>query len=154
MALGSTQPLTEMSRRNLPGGKGGPARKDDNLTAICDSTVWKILEPRRLIILRASTASFRISFTFLYIYIHTNSMEKTRTLLGNLIIAQLINELPFFYGIRMFIKLFTVRWWAMPWTKFIPPSPVNPMFKIQLNVILLPSRPSFSKWYLPVRLFS
>jgi hypothetical protein len=34
MALGSTQPLTEMSTRNLPGGKGRPARKAD-LTAIC-----------------------------------------------------------------------------------------------------------------------
>jgi hypothetical protein len=30
MALGSTQPLTEMSTRNLPGGKGRPARKADN----------------------------------------------------------------------------------------------------------------------------
>jgi hypothetical protein len=27
MALGSTQPLTEMSTTNLPGGKGRPARK-------------------------------------------------------------------------------------------------------------------------------
>jgi hypothetical protein len=35
MALESTQPLTEMSTRNLPGGKGRPARKADNLTAIC-----------------------------------------------------------------------------------------------------------------------
>jgi hypothetical protein len=34
MALGSTQPLTEMSIRNLPGGKGRPTRKADNLTAI------------------------------------------------------------------------------------------------------------------------
>jgi hypothetical protein len=32
MALGSTQPLTEMSTRNLPGGKGRPARKADNLS--------------------------------------------------------------------------------------------------------------------------
>jgi hypothetical protein len=29
MALESTQPLTEMNTRNLPGGKGGPARKAD-----------------------------------------------------------------------------------------------------------------------------
>jgi hypothetical protein len=37
MALGSTQPLTEMSMRNLPGGvKVRPARKVDNLTAICN----------------------------------------------------------------------------------------------------------------------
>jgi hypothetical protein len=27
MALGSTQPLTEMSTKNLPGGKGRPARR-------------------------------------------------------------------------------------------------------------------------------
>jgi hypothetical protein len=39
MALGSTQSLTEMSTRNLPGGKGSPARKADNLTAICEPTV-------------------------------------------------------------------------------------------------------------------
>jgi hypothetical protein len=36
MALGSTQPLTEMSNRNIPGGKGRPARKAYNLTAICE----------------------------------------------------------------------------------------------------------------------
>jgi hypothetical protein len=42
MALGSTQPLTEMSTTNLPGGGGGkgrPARKADNLTAICEPIV-------------------------------------------------------------------------------------------------------------------
>jgi hypothetical protein len=31
---GSTQPPTEMSTENLPRGKGLPARKADNLTAI------------------------------------------------------------------------------------------------------------------------
>jgi hypothetical protein len=35
-ALGSTQPLTETSTRNLPGGKGRQARKADTLTAICE----------------------------------------------------------------------------------------------------------------------
>jgi hypothetical protein len=35
MDLGSTQPLTEMSTRNLPGGKGRPARKAD-IIAICE----------------------------------------------------------------------------------------------------------------------
>jgi hypothetical protein len=34
MALGSTQPLTEMSTRNFLGGKGWPARKADNLAAV------------------------------------------------------------------------------------------------------------------------
>jgi hypothetical protein len=39
MALGSTQPVTAMSTRNLPGGKWLPARKADNLTAICESII-------------------------------------------------------------------------------------------------------------------
>jgi hypothetical protein len=39
MALGSTQPLTEMSTRNLPGGTGRPAREADNLTVICEPIV-------------------------------------------------------------------------------------------------------------------
>jgi hypothetical protein len=34
MALGLTQPLTEMSTSNLPGGKGQTAHKADNLTAM------------------------------------------------------------------------------------------------------------------------
>jgi hypothetical protein len=41
MALRSTQPLIEMSPRNLPGGKGRPARKADNLTAICERSVYR-----------------------------------------------------------------------------------------------------------------
>jgi hypothetical protein len=64
MALGSTQPLAEMSTRNLPGSKGRPARKADNLTAICEPTVWKMWGPRRLRTLWASTACYRDSFTF------------------------------------------------------------------------------------------
>jgi hypothetical protein len=39
MTQGSTQPLTEMSTRNLPGGKGRLARKANNLIAICDPIV-------------------------------------------------------------------------------------------------------------------
>jgi hypothetical protein len=35
MALGSTQPLTEVSTRNIPGGKGWLVCKADNLTVIC-----------------------------------------------------------------------------------------------------------------------
>jgi hypothetical protein len=38
-ALGSTQPPTEMSNRDLPGGKGRSARKADNLTAVCEPIV-------------------------------------------------------------------------------------------------------------------
>jgi hypothetical protein len=39
MALGSTQPLGDISTRNLPGSEGRPARKADNLTAICEPIV-------------------------------------------------------------------------------------------------------------------
>jgi hypothetical protein len=39
MALGLTPPLTEMSTKYLPAGKGRPARKADNLTAICELIV-------------------------------------------------------------------------------------------------------------------
>jgi hypothetical protein len=39
VVMGSTHPLTEMSTRNVPGGKGRPAFKADNLTAICEPIV-------------------------------------------------------------------------------------------------------------------
>jgi hypothetical protein len=65
MALGSTQPLTETSTRNLPGGKGRPARKADkpyrHLWADCLEKMW---ERRRLKILWTFTACYRDSFTF------------------------------------------------------------------------------------------
>jgi hypothetical protein len=38
MALGFTQPLTEMSTRNIPGGKGRPAH-NANVTIICELIV-------------------------------------------------------------------------------------------------------------------
>jgi hypothetical protein len=39
MTLGSIQPLTEMSTKNLPGGKRGPARKAENFTVICEPII-------------------------------------------------------------------------------------------------------------------
>jgi hypothetical protein len=39
MTLGSTQPLTGMSTRNLPGGKGRPTRKADKLADIYEPIV-------------------------------------------------------------------------------------------------------------------
>jgi hypothetical protein len=41
MAVESTQLLTKMSTRNLPGGKKRPARRADNLAAIYEPNVWK-----------------------------------------------------------------------------------------------------------------
>jgi hypothetical protein len=66
MTPGSTQPLTEMSTKNLPGGKEWPGRKADNLTAICEPIVKIMWEPRRLTTLWASTACYRDSFTFTF----------------------------------------------------------------------------------------
>jgi hypothetical protein len=68
MALWSTQPVTGMSTRNLPGGKGRPAREAD-LTAICEPTVYKMWQPRRLTTLWAFTVCYSDSFTCLQIYL-------------------------------------------------------------------------------------
>jgi hypothetical protein len=64
MALASTQSLTEMSTRDLPGGEGWPEHKADNLTAICEPIVLKMWDPRRLTALWAFTACYRGPFTF------------------------------------------------------------------------------------------
>jgi hypothetical protein len=64
LALRSTQPLTDMSTRNLPGSKGWPACMADNLTTICELTVYKMWQPWHLITLWASTACYSDSFTF------------------------------------------------------------------------------------------
>jgi hypothetical protein len=39
MALWSTQRLTEMSTRNVPGGEKRPAHRADNLAAFCEPNV-------------------------------------------------------------------------------------------------------------------
>jgi hypothetical protein len=39
MALESTQPLTEISTSNLPGGKKRPVHGADNLAAICEHNI-------------------------------------------------------------------------------------------------------------------
>jgi hypothetical protein len=70
MALGSTQPLTKMSTRNLPGGKGWPALKAGNLTAICEQIVYKMWEPRRLTALWASAVCYRDSFTYFFTFVY------------------------------------------------------------------------------------
>jgi hypothetical protein len=67
MALGSTQPPREMSANNIPQGKERPARKADNLRAICEQIVWKIWEPRHLTTLWAFMACYRDSFTLPFI---------------------------------------------------------------------------------------
>jgi hypothetical protein len=62
MGVGSTQP-NRISTRNLCGGvKRQPARKADDLTAICVLIVEKMWQPRRLTALWASTACYMDSF--------------------------------------------------------------------------------------------
>jgi hypothetical protein len=50
-----------MSTRNILGGKGWPARKADNLTAVSEPIVQKMWEPQRLTALWASMACYRDS---------------------------------------------------------------------------------------------
>jgi hypothetical protein len=72
VALGSTQPLTEMSTRNLLGGKGRPVRKAHNLTATCEPIVWEIRAPQRLITLWVFTAGYRDNFSFYHTIFRAN----------------------------------------------------------------------------------
>jgi hypothetical protein len=43
MGLGLIQAVTEMRTKNIPGGKGQPACKADNLTDICEPIVYPSL---------------------------------------------------------------------------------------------------------------
>jgi hypothetical protein len=72
VALGSPQPITEMSTRNFPGVKKRPARRADNL-AEC----LKIWEPQPLAALRASTACTGINLPLLYRF-RINSRSSVR----------------------------------------------------------------------------
>jgi hypothetical protein len=63
MALGLTQPPTEMTTRNLPGGKGRPVHKAD-LTAVCELICLEKCGSLDISTLWASTACYRDSFTF------------------------------------------------------------------------------------------
>jgi hypothetical protein len=67
-ALGLTQSLTEMSTRNLPGGKGWLAPMTDNLTATCELTVYKMWEPWCLTTLWASMVCYKDSFTSFFFF--------------------------------------------------------------------------------------
>jgi hypothetical protein len=70
-----TQPLTEMSTRNLSRGKGRPVRRADNHIAICEAIVYQTWEPRRLANLWAFMACYRISLPVLPFYFKMSSYQ-------------------------------------------------------------------------------
>jgi hypothetical protein len=58
MTLGPTQPLTEMSIRNIVTGKGQQERKAANLTANCEPIVHKMWDTRCLVTLQDSLSCY------------------------------------------------------------------------------------------------
>jgi hypothetical protein len=87
MVLGSTQPLTEMSTRNLPGGvKGDRCIKLTNLSP----SVSRLCEPRRLTTLWPSAVCHRNSFTFfVWLYVPNYVVMLIRSTASQTLIAQL-----------------------------------------------------------------
>jgi hypothetical protein len=66
MALGSTQPLTEMSTRNLPGGKKRPAHRAEQPCRHLWAEYLKMWELQPLATLRASTVCTGITLPFCF----------------------------------------------------------------------------------------
>jgi hypothetical protein len=84
MALESTQPLTEMSTRNLPGGKGWPVCEAD-VTDIWELIVYKMWGPWCLTTLWASMACYKDSFTFTLREILEHSLVTSIFLVSHLV---------------------------------------------------------------------
>jgi hypothetical protein len=81
MALGSTQPPIEMSTRNVPGGKGRPACKADNLTAICEPIVYKnVGASTSHNSMWSSRACYRDRFTLFFVFFFTYTSGPCKTL--------------------------------------------------------------------------
>jgi hypothetical protein len=58
-----------MSTRKILGGKGQPARRADNLAAICEPIFYEMWEPQHLTTLWASKACYRDPFTLIHSFI-------------------------------------------------------------------------------------
>jgi hypothetical protein len=112
MALGSTQPLIEMSTRNLSGGggEGRPARKADNLTAIWEPIVQKMWEPRPLITLWAFTDCYRDSSSC--------TISPNHNQLQDLTINECLRLAPFSFSFSSSLCLsLSFSYWLDYWTE-------------------------------------
>jgi hypothetical protein len=72
------------------GSKSRPARKADNLTAICEPTVKKMREPRPLTPLWAFMACYRDSFTFFTWGVEDLSTKLRKILNGGSLLLKLL----------------------------------------------------------------
>jgi hypothetical protein len=80
MALGSTQPLTEMSTRNIPGGKGRQACGAHKLTAIPELfrkcgrlDVSQPYGPSR------SVTGIALPFTFMHTFMNNHTQQSSQS---------------------------------------------------------------------------
>jgi hypothetical protein len=78
MALGSTQPLTEMSTRNLPGDKKRPARRAGNFAAIYEPIVTQNMGASTTRNPKGLHGLYRDSFTLLRLF--DSGQEKIQIL--------------------------------------------------------------------------
>jgi hypothetical protein len=97
MALGSTQPLTEMSIRKLPGGKKRPALTADNLPPSMSRMSENVgasasRNPKGL------HGPYRDNFTFTFIF--TVSVHKILSLYLSLSLLNPVHNLGFCYSFR------------------------------------------------------
>jgi hypothetical protein len=63
----------------LLGSKARPVREDDNLIAICELTVYTMLDPQHLTILQTSTAYYGYRLILLYRDKFTYLMRKRKS---------------------------------------------------------------------------
>jgi hypothetical protein len=69
------------------GYKGRPGRRADNLTAICEPTVYKIWESRYLTSLWASTACYKDNFTFI-LHVFYLKMKTHKTIVFSVVLHE------------------------------------------------------------------
>jgi hypothetical protein len=112
ITLRSSQPLTEMSIRNLPGGKKRPACKADELVAVCEPNVWKC-GTLNLPTLKASTACTGITLPLSYICIynfHYRPEARFVKFVGNPLLCSLIANKNIYGFVDIFMIWRHVRW--------------------------------------------